>query len=243
MKPMSSRISILGVPVDAVTQHQALKRVQEFMASGGKHQICTPNPEMVVEATKNPEFLSVLQASSLNIPDGAGMLWAAKYMGGFLPERVTGVDLLTAIATLSQPPSIFLLGAAPGVAEKAAAALRVLNPSLHIAGTFAGSPAKEIEGSIVDRINASKADVLFVAYGAPKQELWIHRNLPKLNITLAMGVGGAFDFLAGVRSRAPKWMQALHLEWLWRVVQEPSRLNRIVTATIRFPRLVKNASR
>lgn len=239
---MSGRISILGIPVDAVTLPQAVERVRAFVTSGGKHQVCTPNPEMVVETTKNPEFLSVLQSSSLNIPDGAGMLWAAKYLGSSLPERVTGVDLLTAIATQQNPPSIFLLGAAPGVAEKAMTKLRSLNPSLHVSGIFAGSPEPAVEASIVERINASKADVLFVAYGAPKQELWIHRNLPKLStVKVAMGVGGAFDFLAGIRSRAPKWMQSLHIEWLWRVIQEPSRLNRILTATIRFPRLVRNS--
>lgn len=236
---MGKRITILGVPVDAVTLGAATDVVAAMLTDGKQHHIMTPNPEMMVEAKKNPEFLSILQTSDLNVPDGAGLLWAAKRQDDKLPERVTGVDLLQSIGNILGERKAFLLGAAPGIAEKAAHTLLLSHPSMHIAGTFAGSPREEDEASIIERINLSGASILFVAYGAPKQDLWIRRNLSSMpNVKVAMGVGGAFDFLAGAKSRAPKWMQSAGIEWLWRLLQEPRRIGRIFTAVIRFPMLV-----
>lgn len=236
---MSARVTILGVPVDPLTLPQAVSRVMEFLTSGSRHHVATPNPEIIVAAQKNPEFLRVLRSSSLNIADGAGLLVAARMTGQRLPERVTGTDLLIALADVPEAVPMFLLGAGPGVAEKAAHALMKEHPSVSVAGTFGGSPRAEDEDDIVRRINDSGARILLVAYGAPAQELWISRVLPRLpNIGVAIGVGGAFDFLAGVRSRAPRWMRTVGIEWLWRLVQEPSRIGRICTAVIVFPFLV-----
>ncbi len=236
---MSARVTILGVPVDPLTLPQAVNRVIELLTSGVQHHVITPNPEMIVAAQKNSEFLRVLQSSSLNIADGAGLLFAARMTGQCLPERVTGTDLLIALAHHAEAGPMFLLGAGPGIAERAAHALMTEHPSVSIAGTFGGSPREEDEDDIVRRINDSGARILFVAYGAPAQELWISRVLPRLcTVTVAVGVGGAFDFLAGVRSRAPGWMRRIGLEWLWRLVQEPSRIGRICTAVIVFPFLV-----
>jgi N-acetylglucosaminyldiphosphoundecaprenol N-acetyl-beta-D-mannosaminyltransferase len=194
---------------------------------------------MIVEAQKNSAFKSLLQKTSLNLPDGAGLLWAAKKTGQKISERVTGTDVFTDLCMLADLPSIFLLGAADGVAKRAAEILTQKNPSLTIAGTFAGTPAESDEAGILTRINESGAKVLFVAYGAPKQDMWINRNLSKLpNIHLAMGLGGAFDFVAGVQTRAPQWMQSLGLEWMWRLIKQPSRIKRIFTAVIIFPWMV-----
>lgn len=193
---------------------------------------------MLVEATRNPAFHAVLQRSSLNIPDGFGLLLAARFLRFPLPERVSGIDLLQAFCMRTNA-SIFLLGAGAGVAEKAAAVLRQKNPQLRVVGTYAGSPNVSDEEAICARINASGAQMLFVAYGAPAQELWIARNLKRMpTVRIAMGVGGAFDFLAGVRSRAPKFLQRIGFEWLWRLAQEPKRIGRIVTAVFVFPVLV-----
>lgn len=236
---MKDRVSILGVPVDAVTRSEALARLRAMAADGTKHHVMTPNPEMIVAATRWPDVLALLQRTDLNVPDGAGVLWAAGRQGKHLSERVTGTDLAEAIAgeTVMQP--VYFLGAAPGVAEKASAALQGRHPELVIAGSFAGSPKKEEENDIVARINASGAKTLFVAYGAPAQDLWIDRVLPRLHsVRIAMGVGGAFDFFAGVRVRAPAFLQKAGLEWMWRLVQEPRRIGRICTAVIVFPFLV-----
>lgn len=240
---MPKRVLILGVPVDVVTLSGAVARTTEFLASGRSHHVTTPNPEMLVEAARNNAFRTVLLSSDLNIPDGAGLLWAARRAGTVLPERVAGVDLLTAICSEGLGP-VFLLGAKPGVAQSAAQALKLQSPNLRIAGTFSGSPAESEAASIVERVNASGARILFVAYGAPVQDLWIHKHLSSMpDLRIAMGVGGAFDFFAGVRTRAPLWIQNFHLEWLWRLLQEPRRIKRIATAVIIFPWMVLTSSR
>ncbi len=235
---MTSRVIILGIPVDPVTLPEACERIESMLADDNQHHVLTPNPEMIVAAHTNTEFRSVLQTSSLNVADGYGLLLASRFLGSPLPERVSGIDLLTTLCEAIRVP-VFFLGAAPGVAASAANALRQKNPALMIAGTYAGSASLSEETEIISRINASGARVLFVAYGAPMQDLWIARNLERMpGIAVAMGVGGSFDFLAGVRTRAPRLMRTLGLEWLWRLVQEPRRIGRILTAVIHFPLLV-----
>lgn len=233
---MSKRVTILGVPIDAVTMAEAVEMLQSFVESGTAHHVMTPNPEMIVEATKNPTFLMLLQNTSLNIPDGAGLLLAARILGECLPERVTGTDLVSSLVALPAMQPVFFLGAGKGVAERAATVLSFRYPALQIAGTFAGTPKKEDEENIVQMIRASGARTLLVAYGAPVQDFWIARVRHQLpDVRVAMGIGGAFDFIAGVRTRAPQWMQRFHLEWAWRFLQEPSRAVRIWRAVIVFP--------
>ena len=126
---------------------------------------------------------------------------------------------------------IFLLGAEEGIAEDAAKKLKA-----NIVGTHSGSPKVEDEKEIIEKLNRLKPEILFIAYGAPAQELWIARNLKKIpSVKLAMGVGGSFDFIAGKTKRAPKWMQKLSIEWLYRLIKEPRRIKRILNATVRFP--------
>lgn len=235
-----SRITLLGIPIDAITRDQALERLQAMLRSEKQHHVMTPNSEMLVAARKNPTFRHVLERSDLNLPDSQGIQTMGAYTGQFVPERVTGVDTVTALcATLGDADSVFLLGAAPGVAEQAAVTLLAKNPHLHIAGTFAGSPRYEDALTVVEQINAVQPHILFVAYGAPQQDLWIATYLKDLpSVRIAMGVGGTFDFLAGTRKRAPRIFQKMGLEWLWRLILEPRRFPRIFTAVILFPLLV-----
>lgn len=230
------RIDILGVPIDAITKEQALVRVRAFLRAGGQYHVTTTNPEMVLEAQSNAPFMEVLASANLSVPDGTGILWAAKRLGTSLPERVTGTDLMIAICEAFDIGGIFLLGAAPGVAERIVNMLHWKQWQLKIVGTHAGSPSPAEEDGIVAKINAAKPCILFVAYGAPAQELWIARNLRRMpSVKVAMGVGGAFDLISGLRQRAPKWMQVMGLEWLYRLVQEPIRFPRIWKATVVFP--------
>ena len=143
-------------------------------------------------------------------------------------ERVAGSDLVGQIADRAQTTGwrIFLLGAAEGVAEQAAIKLRERYPQTHIVGTYAGSPRPEDEADIAARIRSSKADILLVAYGAPKQDKWIARNLDRTGVSVAMGIGGSLDFIVGTQKRAPQWMQRVGLEWLYRLVREPWRWRR-----------------
>jgi N-acetylglucosaminyldiphosphoundecaprenol N-acetyl-beta-D-mannosaminyltransferase len=263
----TEKIKILKVKFDKVQLAEATEIALNLAKSKEKHFIATPNPEMLLEARKNPKFLEVLNSSSLNVPDGIGILWAAKYLEitknnksktlkaikwifslisvllypkyikDILKERVSGIDLMEKICQKSTQENlkIFLLGAKEGVAEKTKEMLLKKYSDIQITGLYAGSP-KEEEKIIIDKINRSEAQILFVAYGAPFQELWIARNLKKLHdIKLAMGVGGSFDFIAKIRKRAPEWMRKIGLEWIYRLLQQPSRLKRIYHAVIKFP--------
>ena len=200
----------------------------------------TPNNEMLVESGRNPAFRSVLQGSALNLPDSQGILFAARWTGQFLPERVPGVDAVQSLcAQLDESSPVFLLGAAEGVAEQAAAALLRKNPRLRITGIFSGSPQHHDAADIVARINHAQPHLLLVAFGAPAQDLWIAEHLREMpSVRVAMGVGGTFDFIAGIRTRAPRLFQRLGLEWLWRFIQEPSRWRRMWRAVAVFPFLV-----
>lgn len=258
---------ILKVRIDDVILSEAKETALQWAQGDIQRVITTPNPEIVLEAQKNHKFLRILNTSDLNIPDGTGLLWAAKYLKitknsklksirflklifslatiAFYPkyihselrERVTGADLMQEICKESGnlKLKIFLLGAADGVAEKVKTILEEKYPKIQIVGTHVGK-ANSNENEGIKKINKSQADILFVAYGAPAQEFWINKNIKKLkNIKLAIGIGGTFDYIAGVRKRSPQWMQKLGLEWLYRLIQQPKRIRRIYNATIKFP--------
>lgn len=234
-------VTILGVRVDRVTQHQVLAAIERMISlfrTGDSQaqsppscqQVVTVNPEFVMAAQHNPLFLQCINQAELVMADGIGIVLAARYLHKPVPERVTGVDTLIALAQLCAERGyrVYLLGAAPGIAEQAATRLQVLAPGLQIAGSYAGSPAEAEEADILERIRVSNADLLYVAYGAPAQDLWIQRNLERLPVAVAMGVGGSFDFLAGKQRRAPRWMQHMGLEWLYRLYREPWRWRRML---------------
>jgi N-acetylglucosaminyldiphosphoundecaprenol N-acetyl-beta-D-mannosaminyltransferase len=183
-----------------------------------------------------------LHEADLCLADGIGLVvasrWVAQQMGQLvLPERVPGSELVYHLAELCAQKGwrLFLLGAAPGVADEAAAIFQQKYPGLTIAGTYAGSPAPDENEGIVQRINDSKAEILFVAYGAPKQDKWIARNRESLpTVRVAIGVGGSLDFVTGKSIRAPRWVQNLGLEWLHRLIKEPWRWRRMLA----LPRFV-----
>ena len=226
---LKTSLTLLNIRIDDVTYDDALARIETFLREPGLHHIATVNPEFVVIAQTNPEFMRVLNGTALNVPDGVGLLWAARRMGTPFRERVAGQDLVARICALAaeRGERIFLLGAREGIAERAAQTLTAKYPRLQIAGCYAGSPAREEEDAIVKRVNEAGARILFVAYGPPKQELWIARNAPRLTtVALAMGVGGTFDTLAGIVPRAPKWMRDAGFEWTYRLLREPRRIKR-----------------
>ncbi|HSJ57434.1 MAG TPA: WecB/TagA/CpsF family glycosyltransferase [Anaerolineae bacterium] len=221
-------IEILGVRVDCATYDTLLARVDDLIARGSPGQIVTLNPEMLVAAHDDPAFRQVLNNADLNVADGVGVLLAARLLGQRLPERVTGSDGIYTLAAhaAGRGYRIFLLGAAPGVAKEAARRLAAAYPGLDVAGTFSGSPAPGDEAEIVTRVRATTPDILLVAYGVPTEETWIARNRARLGVPVMMGVGGAFDFVAGVTRRAPAWMRRLGIEWLHRLVTQPWRWRR-----------------
>lgn len=255
MDPVTQSVHILGTPVSDVTYAEACALAERLIQAGGAHQFATVNPEFIMAAQRDHEFMNVLNRTTLNVPDGAGVLWAARRRGVKLRQRVAGVDLMLHLCGLASRRGwrVFFLGAQPGIAERAAAALVLNHPGLIVAGTFAGSPRLEEEMAIVGRVRAAQPQLLFVAYGAPAQDKWLARNLPLLipfipsiasaepvgqavSETLGivgMGVGGALDFVVGIQKRAPDWMQQANLEWLYRLLRQPRRWRR-QTALVRF---------
>ena len=219
---------LMGVPIHDVTMEGTVAHIARWIENGGTHQIATINPEFLMKARADILFRATLQRVALCIPDGIGVLWAARWRGQQLRERVAGSDLVPRLSAEAARRGwrIFYLGAAPGVAERAADILAQRSPGLEIAGCYAGSPAPDEEDAIVARVRASQADILFVAYGAPQQDLWLDRNLARTGAAVGIGVGGSFDFIAGVACRAPRWIQQLGLEWLYRLLREPWRWRR-----------------
>jgi N-acetylglucosaminyldiphosphoundecaprenol N-acetyl-beta-D-mannosaminyltransferase len=237
MTDAPASIFVLGVRVDRVTRKQALDRIERMIAlrranvtMQGCQQVVTVNTEFVMAAQHNSDFRQAINRAALVLADGIGIVWASYPGKTHLPERITGIDTIAALAKRCAASGyrMYLLGAAPGVAEQAAARLQAIAPGLAIAGTYAGSPALEEEDAILERIRVADADVLCVAYGAPAQDLWIERNLERLPVAVAMGVGGAFDFLSGRQRRAPRIMQRVGLEWLYRLYREPWRWKRML---------------
>lgn len=238
-------VTILGVRVHAVDFQQTLDQIMAWVeepreaAIGHTRQICTVNPEFIMEARRDAHFAGVLQQADLCVPDGIGVLGAARLQGVCLRERVTGSDGIYRICELAdvQGLTVFLLGAAAGVAVQAAANLRERYPGLQVVGTYSGSPDDEQWPEIQRHLQKAQPDILLVAYGHPRQDFWIDRHRHELPATVAMGVGGAFDFVAGVTKRAPLWMQGLGLEWLYRFITQPWRWRRMLVLP-RFAGLV-----
>ncbi len=229
---MRKLLIILGTPIDDVSMEEALDRIDTFVTIGraiGKgHQIATVNADFVVKSLHDAALQRILQEADLATADGMPLVWSARLLGVPLKERVTGADMVPALAARAaeRDYSLYFLGAAPGVAEQAAAILCARYPKLRIVGIHAPS-AQEIqadEGKIIAACRAAKPDILLVALGNPKQEKWIYRHADALGVPVMMGVGGTFDFIAGVTKRAPTWMQQSGLEWFHRLLQEPRRL-------------------
>lgn len=232
-----SRLRILDVPVNSITYENWLQEIDRWIREGGgARHVCTVNPEFIMIAQNDPIFFAILQRAAICVPDGVGLLWASRHLGAPLPGRVTGSDGVPYIArhAAERGWKVFFLGAAPGVAEKAAAILQERFRGLIVAGTHGGNPSASDEDRIVELVNSSGADILLVAYGAPGQDKWIARNLPRLQVSMAMGVGGSLDFVAGVIPRAPHWMRQRGLEWLYRLLRQPWRWRRM----LRLPRFV-----
>ena len=248
---MIESIDILGVRVHAVTYAQVIDIINRWIVEACPHQLATANPEFVMAAQHNPAFCKVLNQADLCVPDGVGLLWAARRLGRVLPERVTGSDLVPLLARKSAEKGwrIYLLGAGPGVAERTSQILLSQNPSLRIAGVYSGSPSEADAPTLVERVRLVRPDILWVAYGAPAQDLWIARYGSELGVPVMIGVGGAFDHIAGVRKRAPGWLQRIHLEWLFRLITQPWRWRRqlalpqFVWAVMRQARQYKTAAR
>jgi len=206
----------------------ALDRIEQLVGAGGAHLVATLNPEFIMRARRDPEFGRVLESADLCLADGTGVVWAARRQGCDLSAPVTGVDLIPPLAALCAKRGfrLFLLGAEPGVAAELAARLLAQHPELAVAA-HAGSPDPSADEEALALIRDHRTQVLLVAFGAPRQELWIDRLKDRLGVAVGIGVGGAFDYLTGRVPRAPVWMRRTGLEWLYRLAYQPWRVRRM----------------
>jgi len=224
---MDRRVDILGVGFDRVALVDAVARIEQRLDAGERTFIITANPEFVMLCREDREVAAIAERADLVVPDGTGAVVASRLLGDPLPGRAPGrllVDRLAALAT-ERRLSLFLLGAGPGIAERAARRLRTRHPELRIAGTYAGSA--DDDADVVPLVLAAAPDVVLVAFGMPKQERWIARNLTRLpSVRIAVGVGGSLDYLAGAAKAPPAIVHLIGLEWLWRLAREPQRWRR-----------------
>ncbi|MCG3117425.1 MAG: WecB/TagA/CpsF family glycosyltransferase [Candidatus Manganitrophus sp. SA1] len=237
MKPR--RIEILGVPTDCVDMSQAVARVETMIEGSRGEAVIAVNPEKVMKAQNDPFLLDQLRGAGLLIPDGIGVVFAARLLRLGRMSQVPGSELMPAICERAAQKGyrIFLFGGSAEVNQRAGEVLRTRYPGLQIVGQQHGYLKEEEMGELVKQINASGAEILFVALGSPKQELWMARYLPQLSIKVCQGVGGTFDVLSGRVKRAPALFRKMHLEWFYRLASQPRRLIR-QTALPKFAWLI-----
>lgn len=226
--PDLNRVEILGVPVDCVDMESAVAVVDAMVRSEHCQLVVAVNPEKVMAAQRDPRLLSTLQTAALLIPDGIGVVIAARLLTSARIRRVAGADLMPAVCELAAQRcyGVYLYGARPETNLAAAAALRRRFPALQIVGRTHGFEPEERMEEVVEAINRSGAQILFVALGSPKQEYWMSRHLSRLRVKVCQGVGGTLDVLSGTVKRAPEGFRLANLEWLYRLLSEPSRAGR-----------------
>lgn len=229
---MKNTVDVLGVSISNITMEEARRKVKEFVKSNEFHSIYTPNPEIIMLAKQDECFHKILEQADLVVPDGIGVVIASKLKkGDKLPERVAGYDLVqnTMKDAVKEGYKYYFFGSKPGISQEAAIKMREAHPGIQIVGTRDGYFKPEDEADIIADINASGANILLVALGAPKQEKWIEANRHLMpNVRVAVGVGGSLDVMSGQVKRAPLAFQKLGLEWFYRLLKEPTRFKRML---------------
>jgi N-acetylglucosaminyldiphosphoundecaprenol N-acetyl-beta-D-mannosaminyltransferase len=241
-------VRLFGIDLHVVTQADALRVIQSFIErrDGRMRFVVTPNVQHAVIFQENHDLRRAYGFASLVIVDGAPLVWSSRLFGRPLPERVAGSDIVPALfasATASKPLSTYLLGGAPGVGERAAAAIARDYPHVRIAGIDSPPLGFERDASldrqVVERVNRARPDLLLVGLGCPKQELFCERHLSALDVPAALCIGGTIDFLAGHQPRAPGWMRSSGIEWIHRIASNPRRLGpRYASNALDFPKLL-----
>ncbi|MBP2656795.1 MAG: tagA [Firmicutes bacterium] len=227
---MGIKVTVLDVLIDAITMAEATAQLEQFISEKTPHLVATANAEMVMLAQEDNELAAVLAKSHLVVPDGAGVVWAARHQGYTKVERVAGYDLAQNLLLEASKKGyrVFMFGSQPDIVAKAKTVALARYPGLCIVGTRHGFFTTQDEPAIIQAITATKPDILLAALGVPRQEKWLARNLTKLNVPVSMGVGGTFDVMAGAVKRAPLWMQRTSLEWLFRLLCQPKRAIRML---------------
>lgn len=228
---MIEPIKILDIPVHPLTMAAAVTELEQRLQAGEQTFVVTANAEIIMMCQQDAAYKQLIcEEAELVLPDGAGAVWAGRHLGYNVPERVAGFDLYNQLLQLAAAKGYkaYFFGGSPGVAEAAKAKSQELYPGVQVVGCRNGYFKEEETPAIIDAINASGAQLLFVALGAPKQENWLAAHRAELKPVILMGIGGSFDVLAGKMERAPKWMQDASLEWLFRLYKQPRRFIRML---------------
>jgi N-acetylglucosaminyldiphosphoundecaprenol N-acetyl-beta-D-mannosaminyltransferase len=222
----------LGVDVCCADMDGVINNIKTIIKERRPSFVVAINPEKIMKAQDDEELKNLLNSAALQIPDGVGVLLASKMNGGAIRSRVTGIDLMQNVCALAAQNNyrVFMLGAKPGVAERAAEILKERYNGLSVVGIRDGYFKDEKE--LCEEIKSSRADIMFVAMGSPKQENWITQNMDKLGVPFLMGVGGSYDVICGNIKRAPDWMCSLGLEWMYRLLKEPWRYKRMMVLPV-----------
>ncbi len=243
---------ILGIPIDNLTMDETLDRIEQMVdvgrAIGRTHQVATVNTDFLVKAQEDPNLQNLLQHADLCTADGMPLVWVSKYLNKPLKERVAGSDMVPLIAqrAAAKGMTLYFMGAAPGVAAEAAEQLTAENPGLEVVGHSCPfwKPGEQFDEAILQEIRTLSPDILLVALGNPKQELWIQEYGKRVRVPVMIGIGASLDFIVGRVKRAPVWMQKSGLEWVARLTQEPRRLwKRYANDLIKFVPFVINQMR
>ncbi len=224
-------VKILDVPVHPLTMQESVAMLEASMQEAKQAFVVTANAEIIMMCQQDAAYKKIVgEEAELVLPDGAGAVWAGRHLGYHVPERVAGFDLFNELLKKSAQKGYkaYFFGGAPGVAETAKAKVEQLYPGVQVVGCRNGYFKEEENQAIIDEINASGAEMLFAALGAPKQEKWLVAHRKALKPFVLMGIGGSFDVFAGKMERAPKWMQDASLEWLFRLYKQPSRFVRML---------------
>ena len=228
---MSDKVNILGVKVDKVNVSEASDKIIGFIESGDKgRSVFTPNSEIIMMAYRDESFRELLNSSDLLTADGIGVVYASKIVKNPIKERAAGYDIACeTLEKLSKKGgSLYLFGSKPGVAEKAGENITKKYPGIRIAGYSDGYFNEEKEKTIIENINRANPDLLFVCLGAPKQEKWIYEHKNELKAGVCLGIGGSLDVFAGTVKRAPEFFTKHGIEWLYRLMKQPSRFVRML---------------
>lgn len=222
-----ARVDILGVGFDNISKADAIDYILSIMPDHNAEYIVTPNPEIVMLARKDASLASAIEKACLVIPDGIGIMYGAKILGKTIKERIPGIDFTSSLfeRMAKEGKSVFLFGAKPGVAEKAAENISAQFPGIVISGFCDGYFSDD--APIIEKINAAKPDFLMVCLGCPKQELWMQTNAAELDVGVMIGAGGSLDVFSGTVERAPMAWRKLGLEWLHRLLKDPKRIRRM----------------
>jgi N-acetylglucosaminyldiphosphoundecaprenol N-acetyl-beta-D-mannosaminyltransferase len=233
MKENLPTVRLFGVPFCKLGMDDTVRLLTETILESGParkpHQVITANPIMIMTALERPDYMAIMKNADLIVPDGAGAVWAARYVGNPVAERVPGFDLMHRLLKSGEAWGwrVYLLGAAPETIREAHRRLAGAFPGIRFVGCRDGYFGEEEDDAVIAEIRAAEPDLLFVGRSADKQEPWIARHKERLGVPVMMGVGGSFDVIAGKLKRAPASWQRMRLEWLYRLLQEPSRYKRM----------------